>query len=123
MCQYVCQYVSATPSDFVTHVTELHEASCYTSCERERYTHVKERDIEVSLQQPLTHDATTRDIQVSLEKSRKLVSSFNDTATAGTTLVRQAGEAKTNEIKAHMAKIRQILDQVYKSPHRPYICV
>lgn len=106
MCQYVCQYVSATPSDFVTCVTKLHKASCYTSCERERYTHVKERDI-----------------QVSLEKSRKLVSSFNDTATAGTTLVRQAGEAKTNEIKAHMAKIRQILDQVYKSPHRPYICV
>jgi len=51
-------------------------------------------------------------IQVSLEKSKKLVSSFNDTATAGTTLVRQAGEAKINEIKAHMAKIRQILDQV-----------
>jgi len=49
--------------------------------------------------------------QVSLEKSKKLVSSFNDTATAGTTLVRQAGEAKINEIKAHMAKIRQILDQ------------
>jgi len=49
--------------------------------------------------------------QVSLEKSKKLVSSFNDTATAGSKLVRKAGDAKMNEIRAHMSKIRQILDQ------------
>jgi len=48
---------------------------------------------------------------VSLEKSKKLVSGFNETGAAGLKNIRQAGEAKMTEIRAHMAKIRQILDQ------------
>jgi len=47
----------------------------------------------------------------SLDKSKKLVVGFNETGTSGLNLVRQAGEAKMNEIRQHMAKIRQILDQ------------
>jgi len=51
---------------------------------------------------------------VSLDKSKKLVSTFNDTGAAGLKLVRQAGETKMEEIRAHMAKIRQILDEKEK---------
>ena len=40
---------------------------------------------------------------MSLDKSKKLVSTFNDTGTAGLKLVRQAGETKMEEIRAHMA--------------------
>lgn len=47
----------------------------------------------------------------SLEKSKKLVAAFNESGTVGLKHVRDAGEAKMNEIRAHMAKIRQILDQ------------
>ena len=46
---------------------------------------------------------------ISLEKSKNLVSSFNATGAKGLAVVREAGEAKMTEIRAHMAKIRQIL--------------
>lgn len=51
---------------------------------------------------------------LSLEKSKKLVGTFNETGAAGLKLVREAGETKMNEIRAHMAKIRQILDDKEK---------
>ena len=38
----------------------------------------------------------------SLDKSKKLVVGFNETGTSGLNLVRQAGEAKMNEIRQHM---------------------
>ena len=52
---------------------------------------------------------------VSLDKSKKLVSTFNDTGAAGLKLVRQAGETKMEEIRAHMAsdksntRVRRVL--------------
>jgi hypothetical protein len=51
---------------------------------------------------------------VSLEKSKKLVGTFNETGQVGLSLVREAGETKMCEIRAHMAKIRQILDDKEK---------
>jgi hypothetical protein len=46
-----------------------------------------------------------------LDRGKKIVAAFVEQGTSGLARIKEAGTAKMTEIKAHMAKIRQILDQ------------